>query len=446
MQQADIIIFNAHIVTMNPEFELIPNGHIIIKNERIASLAAGPPSESVECGKYIDARNGLVIPGLINCHTHAAMSYMRGLADDLPLMRWLEDYIFPVETQSSAEVIYWGTLLACAEMIRSGATTFCDMYLFEREVARAAREAGMRALVGEVLYDFDSPNYGSLENGFRYTKDLIDEWKDDELISVAVEPHAPYTCSPDLFKRALGVCEQHGAPMITHLSESLQEVETVKERYGKSPVHHLDSLGALTPFLIADHCVHVTDEEMDLLAERGTRIAHNPESNMKLAVGIAPIPAMLKKGLTVGLGTDGCASNNNLNMFGEMDSAAKIHKVVHNDPTVMDARTVFAMATIEAAKTLGMGDKTGSLEPGKLADIVVLDINRPHLTPAYQPYSLLVYAANGSEVTHSIIHGKLVMEQGALTTIDEERVMEKVREIGSKSLDFLKKKAIFKNT
>ncbi len=435
----DIVIHNGTIVTMNNSFETIADGWLAVVGERIVDLGGGDHPQGDPRTRFIDAQGGLVLPGLINCHTHAAMTYLRGLADDLPLMQWLQEFIFPVEARSSGEIVYWGTLLACAEMIRSGTTMFCDMYLFEREAARAAKEAGMRALVGEVLYDFDSPNYGKIENGFAYTRDLIDEWKGDPLVSIAVEPHAPYTCSPDLFRTADALARDNGVPLITHLCESEDEICTVVERYGVKPVDHLEELGVLGPHVIADHCVHVTMEEIDTLAALGVRVAHNPESNLKLAVGIAPVCDMLQKGMAVGLGTDGCASNNNLNMFEEMDTAAKLHKMARRDPTVMDAKTVLAMATIGAAKTLGVADQTGSLEPGKLADVIVLDVNRPHLTPFYSPYSAAVYSANGSEVTTSVIQGRVVMEEGRLTTLDEERVMARVREIGRDTLAIIGK-------
>ena len=434
---ADLIIHNGTVVTMNSGLDVIENGFVAVKRERIIEVGKGLGSATGEGVDRIDAKGGLILPGLINSHTHAAMTCLRGLADDMPLMRWLQEFVFPIEAQSNKELIYTGTMLACLEMIRSGTTTFCDMYLFEHEVARAAKEAGMRALVGEVLYDFDSPNYGALENGFRYTEELIEQWRDDPLISIAVEPHSPYTCSPRLFQRAYAICEERGVPMITHLSESESEVQTTRERYGATPTLHLENLGVLGPHVIADHCVRVTDEDIDILAQRGVSVAHNPESNMKLAVGVAPITKLRMKGIPVGLGTDGCASNNNLNMFGEMDTAAKLHKVFMEDPTVMDAKTVFAMATTEAARALGMAETIGSLEPGKLADLIVLDINKPHLTPFYQPYSPIVYAANGSEITTSIINGQVVMREGRITTLDEEQIMARVHEIGRGIVKYL---------
>jgi 5-methylthioadenosine/S-adenosylhomocysteine deaminase len=327
-----------------------------------------------------------------------------------------------------ADFVSVGVLLACAEMIMSGTTCFCDMYLFADEIAKAAKKSGMRALIGEVLYDFNSPNYGSLENGFKYTEELIFKWRQDPLISIAVEPHAPYTCSPTLLQKADELALKYQTPLIIHLSETLNEIEQMEQRYGKRPVAHLESLGLLKPHLIAAHCVHMNDTEIESLAENKVSVIHNPESNMKLASGVAPIPKMLQNKITVGLGTDGCASNNNLDLFSEMDMTAKLHKVHSLDPTVMDALTVLKMATSEGAKALGMGSITGSIEKGKKADLILVYTRQPHLTPLYNPYSHLVYAARGSDVTHTIINGVLVMENRRVLTLDVEAIMAKAEE------------------
>jgi len=372
------------------------------------------------------------MPGLINAHTHAAMTCFRGLADDLPLSVWLNDHIFPAEKKISGEWVYQGTLLACAEMILGGTTTFCDMYLFEDQVARAAHEAGMRALVGEVIYDFPSPNYGLPEQGLSFTKDLIRTWEKDPLVSVAVEPHAVYTCTPSLLRACSEIAEEFQAPMIIHLSESQDEVRLVKELYGASPVVHMEKLGLLTEQLIADHCVVLDDGEMDLLAERGVSVVHNPESNMKLASGVAPVVELLARGVVVGLGTDGCASNNNLDMFAEMDTAAKLHKVHRLDPTVMEAKTVTQLAIKGGSRVLGLERQVGSLEPGKKADIIGLDLERPHLTPLYNIHSHLVYAASAADVTLTVINGRVVMRNREVFSLDVERVMAEVRAIAKR--------------
>jgi len=431
--RVDLLIHNAKVLTLNDSDEIFDPGVVAITNDEIVWV--GPETswpDQFEPWERLNMAGGLIMPGLINAHTHAAMTCFRGLADDLPLSVWLNEHIFPAERNINGELVYKGTLLACAEMILGGITTFCDMYLFEDQVARAAHEAGMRALVGEVLYDFPSPNYGSPERGLAFTRDLIQTWQDDPLISVAVEPHAVYTCSPELLYKCRVIVEDFRVPMIIHLSESQDEVNQVKERYGLSPVDHLEQLGLLSPQLIADHCVVLTETEMDILAERGVRVVHNNESNMKLANGVAPVAKLLERGVVVGLGTDGCASNNNLDMLAEMDSVAKLHKVYRMDPTIMDAKTVVRLATRGGARVLGLEEQVGCLEPGKKADLIGLDLDKPHLTPLYNIYSHVVYAASAADVTLNIINGRVVMRDGELLTLDVEKIMAEVRAIAKK--------------
>ena len=423
MDQMDIIIEDGLILTMDEDGTIHENGMIAIKDSRIVYVGPGI-SGKYTAGKIINARDCIVMPGIVNCHTHAPMSLFKGIADDRPLMEWLENYIFPVERNMDEEFIYTGTLLACAEMILSGTTTFCDMYLFEEHVARAVKISGMRALVGEVLYDFDSPNYGPLDKGFEYTVNLIERWRDDPLVSIAVEPHATFTCSPELLKRAHSIAVEYNVPVVIHLSETRNEVEQIKERYGMRPAEFLDSLGLLYPGLITVHCVHLNQNEMELLSKNGVKAVAVPESNLKLGSGIAPVTEMLKAGITVGLGTDGSASNNNLDMFCEMDTGSKSQKIKTMDPSVMDAETAVKMATIYGARVLGMERDVGSIEKGKKADIIVIDTRRPHLVPMYNPYSHLVYSATGSDVIHSIINGRLVMENREILTLDLDEIIE----------------------
>lgn len=413
----DILIENATIITCNAHAQLIQGGWLGIEGGRIVYLDGCAPQDS-DAAKIIDGKGFLVLPGLVNGHTHAAMTLFRGLADDLPLMEWLENYIFPVERRMDAEFVHAGALLACAEMIMSGTTTFSDMYLFEDAVAQAARAAGMRCLVGEVLYDFDSPSYGSVQNALDYTERFIERWQGDPLIHVAVEPHSLYTCSPDLLRKANELALRHGVPLITHIAETLSECAEIQRRFGSTPIAYLESLGLLGEHLIAAHAVHLEDADLTAMARAGIKVVHNPESNMKLASGIAPVPRMLAMGITVALGTDGCASNNNLDMIEEMDTAAKLHKVSQQDPTVMDAETVLRMGTIQGAAALGLERETGSLEPGKKADIIMIDTRQPHLTPMYNPCSHVVYAARGQDVRHVIIDGRMVMEDRRLLTMD----------------------------
>jgi len=428
-KKVDILVTNGFVVAMDDAGTQIVSGAVAIDGDRIA--AVGPADELARrpAGRVIDAGGGIIMPGLVNTHTHAAMTCFRGIADDLPLMTWLNEHIFPAEARLDEEKVYRGALLACAEMILSGTTCFCDMYLFEDAVARAAKAAGIRAAVGEVLYDFDSPNYGPLKKGFAYTRMLLEKWKNDPFVTIAVEPHSPYLCAPDLLKTAFSISREYEVPLVIHLSETQSEVAAIKKRYGCTPVEHLANLEILAPNLLACHCVTLTGHDIELLQRFDVKVAHNAESNMKLASGVAPVPALLQAGICVGLGTDGCASNNDLDLFLEMDTVAKLHKAVTLDPTVLDALTVLRMATIQGARALGLGDITGSIVPGKRADLIVIDTHRPHLTPMYNPVSHLVYAARGSDVTTSIINGRPVMENSQLVSLDVEKIMADVNAI-----------------
>ncbi|MFZ2444782.1 MAG: amidohydrolase [Syntrophobacteraceae bacterium] len=433
-KKADILVTNGIVLTLDPSCPRIDPGAVAVRDGKIEAVG---PSEKIatefEASRVLDVPGCVVLPGLINSHTHAAMTLFRGLADDLPLMEWLQENIFPAEAKLTEDWVYWGTLLACAEMILSGTTTFCDMYLFEHKVAEAAKAAGMRALVGEVLYDFPSPCYGPIENGLRHTEALIEKWRGDPLVRIAVEPHALYTCSPELLKKCDEIARRNGVPLVVHLSENEAEVRQIMDRYGRRPVSHLENLGLLGPGLVADHCVAVDDGDIEMLARYGVKVVHNPESNMKLASGIAPVPRMLDMGITVALGTDGCASNNNLDMFGEMDTCAKLHKAATLDPTVLPAEAVLEMATINGADALGWGGKLGRIAPGMLADLIVVDFAKPHLTPLYNPVSHLVYAAGAADVHSSIIGGRVVMEDRKLLTLDLEEIFAHVREFARKA-------------
>jgi 5-methylthioadenosine/S-adenosylhomocysteine deaminase len=425
---ADLLIRNGTVLTMDPDQKMIANGAVAICGDSIGAVGPGDGFQAWTCKKTVDAAGGIILPGLINTHTHAAMTLFRGLADDLPLMSWLNDHIFPAEARLDPAKVRVGTALACAEMILSGTTCFCDMYLFEDAVAQAASAAGMRAVVGEVLYDFPSPNYGPLEQGFAYTQDLIEKWRDDPLITIAVEPHSPYLCAPDLLQRAAQMARANRLPLVIHVAETRDEVAGIKEKYGRTPVAHLSELGVLGKNLVACHCVVLSEADIELLKKTDTKVSHNPESNMKLASGVAPLPELLAAGVCVGLGTDGCSSNNNLDLFSEMDTAAKLHKVQCLDPTVASAPSVLRMATCDAARVLGLEKEIGSLEPGKKADVIVVDTAKPHLTPLYHPVSHLVYAVNGSDVVHSVINGRIVMQNRQLLFMDVEKIMADARQ------------------
>jgi 5-methylthioadenosine/S-adenosylhomocysteine deaminase len=433
-EKADILFLNGIVLTLDSASNTFNPGGIAIRRGKIES--AGPSDEiqsAFESSETLDISGCVALPGLINAHTHAAMTLFRGLADDLPLMDWLQGHIFPAEKNLNEEWVYWGTMLACAEMILSGTTAFCDMYLFEHKVAEAAKRAGMRALVGEVLYDFPSPAYGEIENGLRHTELLIDRWLGDPLVIIAIEPHALYTCSPDLLKKCHEISVRREAPLVVHLSENEAEVEQTLSMYGRRPVAHLEALGLLGPRLVADHCVALNETDIGMLARNQVKVVHNPESNMKLASGIAPVPRLLESGVTVALGTDGCASNNNLDMFGEMNTCAKLHKAAALDPTVLSAETALKMATGSGARALGWEGLTGQITPGMLADLIVVDFRKPHLTPVYNPVSHLVYAAGAADVRHSVIGGRLVMKDRTLLTLDLEEIFGHVREFAKKT-------------
>lgn len=425
----DILVTNGVVVAMDDRSSIIENGAVAVSGDAIVDIGPAAKFSDHRAARKIDAKGGIIMPGLINTHTHASMTCFRGLADDLDLMTWLNDYIFPAEAKLDYEKVHAGAVLACAEMILSGITCFSDMYLFEDAVAEAASRAGLRAVVGEVLYDFPSPNYGPIEKGFEYTQNLISKWRGHPLITIAVEPHSPYLCAPELLQKSAEISDKNKIPLIIHVAETDKEVEQIKGRYGKTPIAHLADIGVLSSRLVACHCVAVSEEDIGILKSYDVKVSHNPESNMKLASGIAPVPKLIKAGICVGLGTDGPTSNNNLDMFSEMDIAAKIHKVNGMDPTLMNAHTVLKMATIKAARVLGMDAVAGSLEVGKKADLIIIDTRKPHLTPMYNIYSHLVYSACGNDVATSIINGRVVMEDRKLLTLDVEKAMADVNRI-----------------
>jgi 5-methylthioadenosine/S-adenosylhomocysteine deaminase len=431
--QASLLITGRYVYLQDRDKTIIENGGVAVQGDTI--IETGPAEtlrEKYPGASLIFEKHGLVMPGLVNTHTHAAMACFRGLADDLPLMQWLQEHIFPVEAKLNRKMVYQSTVLSIAEMIKSGTTSFCDMYLFAKDVARAAADAGMRAWIGEVLHDFPSPCYGKLESGFTYIDELFSMYADHPLLNITVDPHAVYTCSPDLLKKLKNIAEKHDALYAIHLSETDDEVKSSLENFGSTPVNLLENLGLLDSKVIANHCVILDQQEIDLLARRGVKVAHCPESNMKLASGVAPVPEMLGAGIAVGLGTDGSASNNNVDMFGEMNSAAKLHKAHRLDPTMITAAETLEMATIDGARVLDADNEIGSLVAGKKADLIVLDLNQPHLTPLYNIPSHLVYAARGADVVHSVINGKVVMQDRELKTIDEKTILANMAVMGDK--------------
>lgn len=378
--------------------------------------------------KILDLSHCLILPGLINGHTHATMTVFRGLADDLPLMEWLTKHIFPVEKHLTAEIVYLGALLACAEMMRTGTTCFSDMYLRECEVAKAVIQSGMRAVVGEGIFAFPSPAYPDLKSAYALIQELQEIATGQPRLRNALMPHAVYTTTPEILQQAFEKACEYDVIFKIHLAETREETEQCLTTHGKRPVQLMDDLGLLSERTVLAHAVDITNAEIARLAETGTKVVHNPESNMKLASGIAPVVDMLKAGVCVGLGTDGAASNNNLNMFSEMDSAAKLQKVARLDPTALSAQVVLDMATRNGAQCLGWKN-IGSLQKGLGADLVALDLREPNLVPMYHPVSQVVYAASGGEVCLTMIEGQVVYEQGRYLTLDYPALLQEIENV-----------------
>jgi len=430
---ASLIVSGRYLLPEARQASVLENHGLAIDGDSIVDLAPVDVLRSrYPQARHLHTADGLVMPGLVNTHTHAAMACFRGLADDLPLASWLSEHIFPAERKLNGEMVYWGTLLSCAEMIRSGTTACCDMYLFAKDVARAMAAAKIRAWVGEAFYDFSSPSHGGIEEGFIYLREMVDEYRDHPRIRVTAIPHSVYLCSPGLLTRLAEFAGEYGILLSTHLSETEDEVKICLERYGCRPLAHLDRLGLLTASTVAAHCVHLSAEEIALLAERQVGISHCLQSNLKLASGIAPAPQLLASGAKLSLGTDGSASNNDVDMFAEMNSVALTHKGVSGDPTVMPAETVLYLATQGGAAVLGAAEEIGSLAIGKRADCIVVDLGSSHLTPLYNLPSQLVYAAKGSDVRHSVIAGDIVMRDRKILAFDEEEVKARVRELAGK--------------
>ncbi len=434
MQDADIIVKADYVLTMDDTLSVVEQGAVAVGDGRIIDV--GPAGEIL--GKYkphfsVGGEGKIVFPGLVNTHTHSPMVYFRGLADDLPLREWLEDHIWPAEEKwLSRNFVEDAVELACLEMIRGGITLFNDMYFYGDSIAATTKRMGMRAVVGAGILDFPTKTAGSPDEYLLKAETFIDGWKGDDLIAPCIAPHSVYSCGPDTLKKAKSISEKYSVPIHIHLSETQWEVSESKALYGKRPVVHMDSLGCLDETVLAVHCTWVDGEEIALIARKGTGVSHCMESNLKLASGFAPVVAMLAEGIKVTFGTDGAASNNDLNILSEMSTTAKVHKALTNDPTVLDAKKVLLMATKWGAEALGLGRTTGSLEKGKAADIVVADIAKPHLTPIYDPYSHIVYSMNSADIDSVIINGRIIMDKRKLTTADEPEIMQKAREWGKK--------------
>ena len=420
-----LVVTNGTVVTMDGGHRVIAAGAIAVDGGQI--VAVGPRADVAAAYRgreVLDAGGGLIIPGLVNAHGHASMVLFRGIADDLRLMQWLQDFIFPAEKKNvTAAFVKAGAELAALEMIRSGTTTFVDMYYFEDQVAEACDASGLRGVLGETFIEFPAPDNKTIPEALAYSEAFLKRWAGHPRVVAAVAPHSTYLASPETLKSAKALADRYGAPILIHVSESADEQKTVRERYGKTPTEHLRDLGILRKGLLGAHGIWLTESDRRILREADAGVAHCPQSNMKLASGAAPVRQMLDEGLRLGLGTDGAASNNDLDMFEEMATAAFLAKHTAGDPTVAPAQKVLEMATLGGARALGMEDRIGSLETGKRADIVVVDVRAPRMTPMYDPVSHLVYTAKGADVRHVVVEGRVIMRDRAVLTLDERAVV-----------------------
>jgi 5-methylthioadenosine/S-adenosylhomocysteine deaminase len=426
MKQVDVIVLRGTLVTMDKSHRVIPDSGIAIAGGRI--VAVGTRRDIITrftATETVDAHNRVVIPGLINGHTHIPMVLFRGLADDLDLQDWLTKYIFPAEAKNvSEEFVRAGTRLGLAEMIRGGTTTYCDMYYFEDAIAEETAKAGVRAVLGETVIDFPVADNKTNAEAMAYVERFVQKWKGHDLIVPAIAPHAPYTVSEEHLKAARAFSDRTGAPVVTHISETKREVDDSVKAKGASPVDYLSRIGFLNNRVIAAHMVWPRPGELEILKRAGVGVVHNPQSNMKLASGVAPVPRMISDDMNLGLGTDGAASNNDLNMWEEMDTVAKLHKVFSGDPKIITAEQAFELATIRGARALHLENEIGSIEQGKRADIVIVERDSLNQIPSYNIYSDLVYATKAADVATVIINGRIVMRNRKLLTLDEAAIKE----------------------
>ena len=435
----DMLVSGSYVVTMDDQWTVIEDGSVAIDDGLILDVNNTEALlEKYRPNRYLGAPGQVLMPGLVNAHTHAAAVLFRGFGDDRKLEDWLGHFIWPAEAHFiNPENIYTGTLLAMSEMIRGGTTTFMDMYFFEDEVAQAAHDSGMRVVLGEVLFDNEGPNKLSFDEGLVYTKDLLDKYTLDPLISVSIQPHSTYTVSIDNLILARALADEFEAQFALHTSETETEVASVKGKTGFTPPRLLQEYGLLGKNVVLFHAVHLDDEEISILAANGTGVVHCPESNLKLGSGVARLPEMLRVGVTVGLGTDGAASNNDLNLWDEVQLATKLHRGYTQDPTAISGRQAIYLATRGGAKVLGLEERIGSIQPGKQADLILLDFNQPHLQPLYDVYSHLAFAVGRGDVRTTIVNGVPLMIEGRIKTFDEKALLAEVRELGRLINDWL---------
>jgi 5-methylthioadenosine/S-adenosylhomocysteine deaminase len=429
-QRVDLIVAHGTVVTMDGQRRILADGAIAVRGDAIAAIDSTAKIDATyESSKVIDARGGLILPGLINAHTHMSMSLFRGLADDLSLDDWLNKYIFPAEHRYvTRDFVTWSTRLSLLEMLRGGTTTVADMYYFEEEVAEATKAAGMRGVLGETLIGFPSPDSATPAAALSYTESFLKHWKGDPLITPAVAPHSIYTCPETLLKDAAALAQSNLAPLLIHVAEAPFEIEKSRHEHGLTTVQYLARIGLLGPNVLGAHCIWLDQADVQTLAHFGVGCSYNPSSNMKTAAGLMPAVELLAAGVAVGIGTDGAASNNNQDMFEEMDLAAKEQKFARMDPKALAAAQIVEMATVTGARALHLERQIGSLEVGKKADLIVMDTSAAHATPMYDVYSAIVYALKSSDVRTSVIGGKLVMEDRHMLTLDEPAILAKAAE------------------
>ena len=424
-KKADIVLSGGKVLTVDSNNTCYEEGAVAISGSEILAVGTISDLADMAAAERIDARGKLIMPGLVNSHNHSPMSLFRGLADDLPLEQWLQEHIFPAEAKFiTPESVRLGALLSVAEMVLSGTTTCCDGYFLADDIADAVASTGMRMVSGQGVIDFPAPGVPDPRQNIDVADRFAQRWCDaSPLITPSIFCHAPYTCSPETLQAAKAAADNRGVLFQIHVGETRSEEEQCRQTHGCSSVRYLDRLGVLDHWTLLIHAVWADEADLDIIARRQSPVIHCPESNMKLASGIAPVPQMLDKGIVVGIGTDGCASNNDLDLFHEMDMAAKLHKAHQQNPSVLDAATVVRMATMGGAKALALDHKVGSLEKGKSADLIVIDTARPHLTPMYHPASHLVYAVKGSDVQDVMIEGCWVVKDRRILTLDTEAVM-----------------------
>ncbi|PYV88436.1 MAG: amidohydrolase [Acidobacteria bacterium] len=432
-QPADLIIAGGMVVSMDAKRSIQDDAAIAIEGDTIVAIGTREQiAAHYQSAQTLDATGKLILPGFINGHTHVPMTLFRGLHDDVTLNDWLYKYIFPAEAKNvNEDFVRWGTRLAAAEQIRSGVTTFADMYYFEDAVAEETKAAGMRGVLGETWIDFPAPDNKSEAEMLAYTEKFLRKWQGDPLIHAAPAPHSIYTCSQKTLQDSAALARKYKAPILIHVAEMKKEWDDSRTKNGMSPVQYLDKLGVLGPEVVAAHCIFVDEADRKTLAARGVGCVHNPSSNMMIASGVSPVPEMLAAGVAVGLGTDGPAgSNNDLDVMEEIDLAAKLAKVTKNNPLALNARAVVEMATVQGARALHLESEIGSLEAGKKADIVVIDLNAPNAVPVYDIYSQIAYSLKASDVNTVVIGGRVVMRERKLLTVDEQAAVAKAREYG----------------